>query len=253
MSLNVFGMRLKVLAFLLLQCLVTVLAHAEKQYFEAQVIEPYIELHTGPGRGYPVFHVVDRGERVEVISRKTDWFKVRTQKGKEGWVSRAQMETTRTAAGDKARFAEPGMGDFSNRRWEAGLLGGYFEGADMITVYGAYAMTPNLFAELSASQVFSNNSSAYLGSASLVAQPFPEWRASPFFLVGTGIIHTDQNVTVVNGNDGTDQIGSVGAGIRCYLTRRFILRAEYRNSVIFQDRDDNQEINEWQAGFAFFF
>lgn len=250
---NVPGMHLKVLAFLLLQCLVTALAHAQGEYFEVQVAEPYIELHTGPGRGYPVFHVVDRGERVEVITRKTDWFKVRTQKGKEGWVSRTQMEKTMTASGDKTRFAEPGMGDFSNRRWEAGLLGGDFEGADVMTVYGAYAMTPNLSVELSASQVFSNYSDAYTGIAALVAQPFPEWRVSPFFLVGTGIIYTDQNVTVVNGNDGTDQIGSVGAGIRCYLTRRFILRAEYRNSVIFQDSDDNQEINEWQAGFAFFF
>jgi hypothetical protein len=246
-------MRLKLLAILLLQCLATALVHAEKQYFEVQVTEPYIELHTGPGRGYPVFHVVDRGERVKIITRRTDWFKVRTHKGKEGWVSRAQMEKTLTADGDITRFAEPGLGDFSNRRWEAGLLGGYFEGADMITVYGAFAMTPSLSAELSASQVFSNNSSAYVGSAALVAQPFPEWRVSPFFLVGTGIIDTNQNVTVVSGNDSTEQIGSVGAGIRCYLTRRFILRAEYRNSVIFQDSDDNQEINEWQAGFAFFF
>ena len=246
-------MHMNVLAFLLLQCLVTMLAHAEKQFFEVQVIEPYIELHTGPGRGYPVFHVVDRGEWVDVITRKTDWFRVRTHKGKEGWVNRTQMETTLTRSGEKARFAEPGMGDFSNRRWEAGLIGGVFDGADMITVYGAYAMTSNLSAELSASQVFSNYSNAYTGTAALVAQPFPEWRISPFFLVGTGIIYTDPNVTVVHGNNRTDQIGSVGAGVRCYLTRRFILRAEYRNSVIFQDSDDNQEINEWQAGFAFFF
>jgi uncharacterized protein YgiM (DUF1202 family) len=246
-------MHVKVLVFLLLQCLVTALAHGEKQLFDVQVTEPYIELHTGPGRGYPVFHVVDRGERVEVITRKTDWFKVRTRKGKEGWVSRTQMETTLTASGEKTRFAETGMGDFSNRRWEAGLLGGVFEGADMITAYGAYAMTSNLSAELSASQVFADHSDSYLGIVALVAQPFPEWRVSPFFSVGTGIIYTDPNVTLVESDNRTDQIGAVGAGIRCYLTRRFILRAEYRNSVIFQDSDDNQEINEWQAGFAFFF
>jgi hypothetical protein len=250
---HAIGVHLGVLVFLLLQCLVTAPVRGGQEYFQVQVMEPYIELHTGPGRGYPVFYVVERGERVDVITRKTDWFRVRTRKGKEGWVSRSQMESTLTASGEKTRFGEPGMGDFSNRRWEAGLLGGTFEGADMITVYGAYAMTPNLSAELSASQVFSNYSNAYTGVAALVAQPFPEWRISPFFLVGTGLIYTDPNVTVVHGNNRTDQIGSVGAGVRCYLTRRFILRAEYRNSVIFQDSDDNQEINEWQAGFAFFF
>ena len=253
MPLHATGAHLKVLVFLLLQCLVMTPIWGEQQYFEVQVSEPYIELHTGPGRGYPVFHVVERGEQVEVITRKTDWFKVRTRKGKEGWVNRTQMETTLTTSGEKTRFAEPGLGDFSNRRWEAGLLGGVFEGADMITVYGAYAMTPELSAELSVSQVFSNYSNAYTGVAALVAQPFPEWRISPFFLVGTGLIYTDPNVTVVHGNNRTDQIGSVGAGLRCYLTRRFILRAEYRNSVIFQDDNDNQEINEWQAGIAFFF
>ena len=44
-------MHLKVLTFLLLQCLVTALADGEKQLFEVEVTEPYIELQTGSGRG----------------------------------------------------------------------------------------------------------------------------------------------------------------------------------------------------------
>jgi hypothetical protein len=114
-------------------------------------------------------------------------------------------------------------------------------------------MTRNLSAELSVSQVFGNFSDAVIGNVSLLAQPFPEWRISPFFSLGTGVIYTDPNVTLVDEVDRTEQIGSVGVGVRMYLTRRFILRAEYKNHVIFQDKDDNQEINEWKAGFAFFF
>jgi opacity protein-like surface antigen len=114
-------------------------------------------------------------------------------------------------------------------------------------------MTENLSIELEASQMFGDYSDAVSGTVSLVAQPFPEWRLSPFLSLGTGIIYTDPNVTLVDESDRTEQIGSVGAGVRYYLTRRFLLRAEYRNSVIFQDTDDNQEINEWKAGFAFFF
>ena len=44
-----------------------------------------------------------------------------------------------------------------------------------------------------------------------------------------------------------------GVGVRAYLTRRFIVRGEYKGYVIFTNRDDNEEVNEWKAGFAFFF
>ena len=60
-------------------------------------------------------------------------------------------------------------------------------------------MTPNFSAELSVSQVFGDYSDALIASRiSLVAQPFPEWRVSPFFSLGTGIIYTDPNVTLVD-------------------------------------------------------
>lgn len=228
-------------------------AQAETEYFSVRIAEPYIELHTGPGRGFPVFHVVDRGELVEVIKRRTDWFKLRTAKGKEGWAKRSALELTLTPDGDPTQFAEAAFGDFTRRHWEAGFQAGDFEGANIMSVYTDYYLTANLSVELSMSQVFGNFSDALSASLNLLAQPFPEWRFSPFFLLGTGAIYTDPHVTLVNERDRTEQISNVGAGVRWYLTRRFILRAEYQNHVIFQNKDDNQEINEWKAGFAFFF
>jgi hypothetical protein len=245
-------MHLFLIAFILLQCLAARVIAGE-QYYKLMVDGPYMEIHSGPGRGYPVFHVVDRGKEIEVIKRRTDWFLVRTERGKEGWVKRADMELTLTPGGEKPLFAEAGFSDFSSRRWEAGVMYGDFEGADAITIYTGYAMTQNFSAELSVSQVFGDFSDAYIGSISLLAQPFPEWRLSPFFSVGGGIIYTDPKVTLVDESDRTEQIGSVSIGARWYLTRRFILRAEYKNHVIFQNKDDNQEIDEWKAGLAFFF
>jgi len=238
---------------LLLQCFVAARVLADDEYYRVVVAEPYMEMHTGAGRGYPVFHVVDRGDAVEVIKRRTDWFLVRTSRDKQGWVSRADMELTVTPGGEKTMFADAEIGDFSRRRWEAGVLAGDFDGADIITVYAAYAMTQNFSAELSVSQVFGDFSDGIIGRITLVAQPFPEWRISPFFSLGGGLIYTDPNVTLVDESDRTDQIASAGVGVRMYLTRRFILRAEYKNNVIFQDKNDNQEIDEWKAGFAFFF
>jgi len=246
-------MRLLAAMLVLLPCLFPKGVLAEEEYFTVVVAEPYIELRTGPGRGYPVFHVVDRGDEVEVTKRRTDWFKVRTVRGKEGWAKRADMELTLTTAGGATQFAEAGLGDFSRRRWEGGVLAGDFEGGDVISAYVGYAMTQNLSVELAASQVFGGFSDAVTGTVSLVAQPFPEWRLSPFFSLGGGYIYTDPNVTLVDEADRTEEIASVGVGVRWYLTRRFLMRAEYRNYVIFQAKDDNQEINEWKAGFAFFF
>ena len=47
----------------------------------------------------PVFNVVDRDASVDVLKRYTDWFKVRTASGVEGWVSAHDMEQTLLADG----------------------------------------------------------------------------------------------------------------------------------------------------------
>ena len=241
----------RIVVFML--CLFAAAAQAEEAYPEVKVADPYIELHTGPGGGYPIFYVAERGEFVEVIKRKTDWFKVRTARGKTGWVEIAQMERTLTPGGEATRFAEAALGDFSSRRWEAGLLGGDFNGAPVMTFYGGYAFNANLSAELSAAKALGDYASSTLLNLNLVSQPFPEWRFSPFFTLGVGHIETKPRVTLVRAPDTSDEMAHVGFGLRVYLTRRFILRAEYKNYVVFSSDDNNEEFEEWQAGFAFFF
>ena len=39
-----------------------------------EVIDPFVEMRTGPGRGYPVFNSIEQGETVEVLKRKPDWY-----------------------------------------------------------------------------------------------------------------------------------------------------------------------------------
>ena len=78
-----------------------------------EVADPFIELHTGAGSSYPIFHVVDRGETVELLKRKNDWFKVRTRRGKEGWVSREQIQKTLNPDGSVVELSELTQDDFS--------------------------------------------------------------------------------------------------------------------------------------------
>ena len=218
-----------------------------------QIADPYIELHTGAGRGYPIFFVEEREAWIEILKRKTDWFKVRTDKGKEGWVAREQLEKTLTPAGTEMEIPDATQKEFAFHRWEMGAMGGDFEDADVLTVYGGFFLTPKLSLELSASKIFPDFSDGEMADISINMHPFPDWRISPFFSLGTGIIHSDPDTTLVQEQDRTDQIAHAGLGIRVYLARRFIFRAQYKNYIIFQSTDDNQEINEWKAGFAVFF
>ncbi|HSG65635.1 MAG TPA: SH3 domain-containing protein, partial [Gammaproteobacteria bacterium] len=58
-------------------------ARAQDETQQVVVQDPFIEMHTGPALAYPVFYVVDRGASIDVLSRRTDWFKVRAPRGQE--------------------------------------------------------------------------------------------------------------------------------------------------------------------------
>ena len=237
----------------LLPGLVPASAHARDTQPLVTVADPYLEMHTGPGPGYPVFYVVERGESVTILKRRTEWFKVRTDHDREGWVDQAQLEKTLQPSGEALHFVEPAFDDYSARRWEMGVLGGDFGGANVIAVYGGRQLTPNLSAEVAAEQLLGSYSDGWIASASVVHQFFPEWRASPFFTLGTGMLRIEPKATVVQTEDRTDQVAVVGTGARVWVTRQFLLRAEYKGYVALTSRDDNEEVNEWKVGFSFFF
>jgi uncharacterized protein YraI len=81
------------LLLLLLGALCPANAHAGDAV-QVVVVGPYLDLHTGPGRGYPVTLSVPRGARIELLFQRTDWVKVRTDRGQEGWAHRSQLEET---------------------------------------------------------------------------------------------------------------------------------------------------------------
>ena len=218
-----------------------------REYMTVAVADPFLEMRTGAGKGYPVTHVVEQGEAVQIIRRKTDWFKVRTDRGREGWVNIVQMEQTLDEAGELTEIERVGRDEFVQRRWETGIMTGDFSGADILSVYGGFALTRNVSVELWGSQLVGNFSTGWLGAVNVVHETWPEWRVSPFFTLGTGVVRTEPKSTLVSTPDRTDQVTIVGAGVRAYVTRRFVLRGEYKSYVVLTSRD------EWKVGFGCFF
>lgn len=224
-----------------------------KEYRTVEVADPFLDMRTGPAKGYPITNVAEQGDKVEIIRRKTDWFKVRTERGKEGWVNIAQMELTLDEAGELTQIERVGRDEFLARRWEAGILTGDFQGADALAVYTGYSISRNLAVEVWGSQLVGNFSNGYMATVNAVHETWPEWRISPYFTLGTGVIRTEPKSTLVSTPDRTDQVAVVGGGFRVYVTQRFVLRGEYKSYVVLTSRDDNEEVEEWKVGFGFFF
>ncbi|HEY7752980.1 MAG TPA: SH3 domain-containing protein [Steroidobacteraceae bacterium] len=243
----------RLVACALLLCFAVAAGQARAEGLEVIVVDPYLEMRTGPGRGFPIVHVVERGERVRVLKRRTDWFQVQDADGREGWVHRSQMLETLVPAGTRMEIDDPAREDFTAHRREVGLLIGDFGGANVITAYGAYAFNAHLSGELAVSQILGNFSDGEAAALGVTHVPVPEWRIQPFLSMGTGMIRIRPKGTLVQTPARTDQFAYVGGGLRAYLARRFIIRAEYKEYVVFTDRDENEEANEWKIGFAFFF
>jgi Bacterial SH3 domain len=245
--------RLLLACLLLLASLCAPAVSGAREYLQLFVTEPYLELHTGPGRGYPVFNVVPREESVDVLFRRTDWFKVRTRRGVEGWASIGDMQKTIMADGTPFHFDLGDRAGFTSHRWELGLMTGAYGGGSLVSAYGSLSFNPQLALELSIGAYYGRYSNGYTGDIGFTHVFVPEARWSPFVDLGVGYVHTEPKATLVVPNDRTEPTAYVGGGIRYYITRRFFFRAEYKAHWIFTNRNQNEEVDEWKAGFAFFF
>ena len=223
------------------------------RYVEVAVADPYLELHTGPGSGYPVFRVIARGERVEILFRRTDWFKVRDEYDREGWAFRDNMRETLLASGEKLPLEDLSHRDFDVWPWEAGAQTGNFGGGNVNSLYLGYSLNANLATELQVAQTIGHASNGLIVLLGLAHSPRPDWRVAPFLDLGTGVVRIQPKATIIAPPERTEQIAYYGLGVKWYLSRRFILRGDYRSYVLFTKRDQNEDRNEWKAGFAFFF
>jgi len=226
---------------------------AKKEELNVIVNDTYINMHTGPGRGYPVFHVLEKGENITLLYSKTDWIKATTTKGITGWISRQNMANTIGPNGEAVELGVPLRDDFSRRRWEIGTAAGAFDNAiEVIGLHGSYRFTKHISAEIRLSQATGRFSNARLISWGLVHHPFPEWRLSPFFTIGNGQIDISANSNTTQ-DDSKDNFFLVGTGLQYYLTHRFMARFEYNNYTTLPDREKNGNIDEWKLGVTAFF
>lgn len=244
---------------ILLTLLTVIQGHSmaeDNQSIVVKISDPFINLRTGPGKTYPIFYVIDRGEEVTIESRRTEWFKIKSREGRTGWASREELQLTLLPGGEAFRVKEAESEDFINRQWAYGVSGGELDKAPVVTIHSAYSFTENLSAELAYSESSASFSSSNSLKAALMMQPFPEWSASPFFTLGVGSIKVKSGATLISANRRESTMAQVGVGAHYYLSRRFVLRFELNEYVVISannSKDDNEELGEWKIGFSIFF
>jgi len=236
---------------LLVQALFAAKGYTKDKPIELVVAEPYLEMRSGPGRGFPVFYVVGRGETLVVLFSRTDWYKVRAPRGQEGWARREELAKTLFASGEPAPI--PPYPDFTNHRWELGAGYGVYNRQNLVTTYTDYALTQSLDAEFVLQQALGTIDNRYVATIGLRHTFVPEWKwASPTVGLGTGY-QTITDKIPPKPLETRNQLGYVSIGARGFITKRFMWRLDWRSYVIFTKQNANKEPEEWKFGLAVFY
>ncbi len=216
------------------------------------IVEPFIEIRTGPGRGYPVFHVVAAKDQVKILKRRTNWFLLETneRRPKRGWANVADMRETAAHYSDAgAVYASfPGYDRSNPSSWAWHASGGDFGGASAISAAGIFSLTPNIKFQLEGTQILGEFSDGKMIQASVQHHPFPTWWVSPYFQLGAGVLQTQPSATLVQAEDRTNNTLLVGGGLQVHLGQRFNLFMDYRRHTVLTSRNQNEEIDQWNLG-----
>lgn len=218
-----------------------------------QVAEPYLEMRTGPGRGYPVFFVVEKSQWVAVELRRTDWYRVRAEGGQVGWVQRSQLESTLTAAGSAKTFRDLLLDDYLRRRVEFSGGWGRFKGEPMLRLGLQARLADTLGAELTVGQVQGLFSGTDFWHLSLVSEPWSDRRLSPYFAVGLGKFRNIPNSSLVDAAITDAKLAHASLGVRWHLSERFTARLDWTLYTAFVADTRSTEYRSLTAGLGFYF
>lgn len=222
-----------------------------------EVIDAYADVHSGPGRGYPVFYVIEQGEKIEVLTRRPGWYEIRSANGKTGWTTAAQISRTIQATGEPADLPSVGYGDYIKNSWVTGFSSGQFadgelQGFETFSVTAGYRFLSWVGADLEAGRVFGSEASGDFYAANIFIEPAAHWKLSPYLSLGLGEITIDSQPIQISFTRESSDFDTHGLGASFYLGRNFVMKGEYRWYSISTD-SETEKLEAWRLGFNTFF
>jgi len=229
------------------------IAFGEEEYQKASVVEPFLEIHTGPGASYPVFYIAEEGEDILLIKRRTDWYRIRLSNGKEGWVHRNEIAKTLLAQGRKKHWLDRFYDDYAAGRLEMGWAAGTFGGDPSLHVRVTYLLTDTLAIEGSAGYVSSDLGNTELYGGGVVVTPWSGRWFSVSGTVGAGFVLATPSSLLVNVSREKFHEAHAGLGITIPLVRNLFVRGDFRNFTLFMTPERTREFQEYSMGLSFRF
>lgn len=224
------------------------------EYVKLKVIDPFLELHTGPGRGYPIFHVVEQDEMVSVLRRRTNWYYVQDNRQRQGWVKQEGLARTLAPTGLPAALPETQHGDFLAQQGRVGFSFGQQGSAETASFTAGFRLLSWAGLEAEYGQIFGKFIDGEMYSGSIIVEPIKSWTFTPFISKGYG----RQNWQVKEKQQvGTNQeldteFEFTGLGINYYIGYSFVVRAEFRSIYLNADNENGNQ-TAWRLGFSSFF
>lgn len=233
---------------------------SSQQMVELKVIDTYLELHSGPGRGYPIFHVIEQGQSVKVHTRRTNWFYVSDRRNRQGWVKQEGLARTLAPTGLPAALPETQHGDFLAQQGRVGFSIGLQEKAETASVMAGFRLLNWAGIEIEYGELFEDEYDGISYGGSLIIEPFQlldmtgNWSFTPFISKGIGKQEwtRKRKATIGPVNTFQNDYEFTGVGVNYYIGYSFVVRAEYRKMIL-NGQNDNLSVGAWRLGFSSFF
>lgn len=215
--------------------------------------DAYVELHTGPGRGYPVFHIVARGESVQLLLAQTSWIRVRTAAGIEGWAARHSLQGTLTAAGWRPGGLRAWADDWLVGRVEAGGAWGRFQRQPMLELGLRWSLSETIAIDAAAGQVQGLYSGTDFWRIGLALDPLADAPLAPVFGIGVGRFRNVPNASLVEQDTTHANLAHASIGLRWRFGSRYRLRAAWSHHVALLSDERSREYRALTVGLSFSF
>ncbi len=215
------------------------------------VTEAFLDIHSGPGQGYPKFYIAEHSELVYLRKYQSDWYQVELKNAAgqttiKGWMPDAVINAAlANEFPEQNKLAEHG-------NWFVGTAGGTFAGETMLQAKLGYFFSDKIWAEFAVSEVLENLSNSTLQQINLLHQPLGQKTFSPFFGLGFGYFKNKPFQTTINQQDSESAFMNVNIGLHWYLSERLLLRGDFKNYVLALNDDAFDSHQEYSAGFSVF-
>lgn len=237
---------------------------------KTEVIEPYVNVYTGPSRGFPIDEILERGDIIIFHKSQTDWFLVETPSGHMGWIAMGDMpQTFRPQFIDtnenNENYFDNLQESYFDQRWYFGFYGGALAHASTMGAKFGFRLNDYFSTEFAWNEATGDVTDRTIYNLALVWHPFELYNLEPYFLMGGGKVKEQPNqseispTTIITGTSPFDTSlesdadeAIVGGGITYPLSRRFSLQATFKNHFMFVDGEKMRSLQEWNLGFSFY-